>query len=351
VFDRDKQEDIELFLDTIKNYTSITLQEFILEEDAAQSPVVLGDTGKPLIGQYIASVYKDENTYAFLPDTGTEPARASQQNQLQGTEWVYFKIYCHPVASNELLCQVLSPLLTKLCQKKQVHSWFYVRYNDPDYHIRLRLQVDNVLSGTVVASVSRKLKPALSKRLIDKYNIDVYIRESERYSQKLIRDVENFFYRSSSLMLCHIRKSARHDNENDFSFDLDIIMLSQRAAFLSNLYESFYKEFDESKNLKKGLDKKYNELRQEMSSIYAGLALIKKSYGKLITLYFESTRIIADKIEKIRYPAAEKMMADLIHMHLNRLFVQNPRRSEMIVYYLLYKHYNALLFKGRSAAG
>jgi thiopeptide-type bacteriocin biosynthesis protein len=165
-------------------------------------------------------------------------------------------------------------------------------------------------------------------------------------------------------MLCHIRKSARQDNGNDLSFDLDIIMLSadelfnafkfdlgQRAAFLNNLYESFYKEFDESKNLKKSLDKKYNELRPEMNSIYANLLLIKKSYGKLITHYFESSKIIADKIEKIRYPAAEKMVADLIHMHLNRLFVQNPRRSEMIVYYLLYKHYNALHFKSRSAAG
>jgi thiopeptide-type bacteriocin biosynthesis protein len=245
-----------------------------------------------------------------------------------------------------------------------VHSWFYVRYKDPDYHIRLRLQVDNEHSGTVVAAISRKLKPALSKRLIDKYNIDVYVRESERYSLKLIRDVEYFFYRSSSLMLYHIKQSARQDSDSDFRFDLDIIMLSvdelfnafkldlpQRAAFLSIIYESFYKEFDESKNLKKGLDKKYNELRPEMNAIYSNLPLMKKTYGKLITHYFDSARIIADKIEKIRYPSVEKMMADLIHMHLNRLFVQNPRRSEMIIYYLLYKHYNALHFKAKSTAG
>jgi thiopeptide-type bacteriocin biosynthesis protein len=364
VFDRDKQEDIELFLDTIKNYTSITLQEFMLEEDATQSPIVLGDTGKPLIGQYIAALYQEENIYETLRDPGMEPGKVSQQNASQGTEWVYFKIYCHPVASNELLCQVLSPLLAKLCQKKQVNSWFYVRYKDPDYHIRLRLEVNNEHSGTVVAAISRKLKPALSKRLIDKYNIDVYVRESERYSQKLMRDVENFFFRSSNLMLYHIKKSAYHDNENDFSYDLDIIMLSadellnafkldlgQRAALLSNLYENFYKEFDESKNLKKSLDKKYNELRAEMNSIYANLLLMKKNYGKLITHFFESAKIIADKIEKTRNPSMEKMIADLVHMHLNRLFVQNPRRSEMIVYYLLYKHYNALLFKSRSAAG
>jgi hypothetical protein len=99
VFDRTKPEDIELLLDTIKNYTSITLQEFILEEDATQSPVVLGDTGKPLIGQYIASLYQEENIYEFLRDSGVDPVKVSQQNPLQGTEWVYFKIYCHPVAA------------------------------------------------------------------------------------------------------------------------------------------------------------------------------------------------------------------------------------------------------------
>lgn len=364
VFDRDRQDDIALFLDTVKNYTTITLQEFILEENSPQAPAIAGESGKPLIGQYIASLYKEESTYEFIEVRGEEQARLTQQNAMQGTGWVYFKIYCHPVASNELLCQVLSPLLSRLTQKKQIHSWFYVRYKDPDYHIRLRLQVDKELSDAVVAAISRRLKPALNKRLIEKYNIDVYIRETERYSLKLIRDVEYFFFRSSNLMLYHIRKSASHDNGHDFRFDLDIIMLSvdelfnafrlepqQRAAFLGNLYESFYREFDESKNLKKSLDKKYNELRPEMNSIYANLAVIRKNYGKLIRDYFNSSVIIAEKIEKGRFPAAEKMMADLIHMHLNRLFVQKPRQSEMIVYYILYKHYNALLFKNRSAAG
>jgi lantibiotic biosynthesis protein len=335
-----------------------------MEEPGEEVHVVMDGSGKPLIGQYIASMYQEENIYEFLRAPGSEPSVAGQQNQAQDSEWIYFKIYCHPVASNELLCQVLSPLLTTLCQNQQIRKWFYIRYNDPDYHIRLRLLADKELAGAVVAAVSRRLKPVLKKRLIDKYNIDVYIRETERYTQKLIRDVEYFFFRSSSLMLSHIRKSARSDMENDFRFDLDIILLSvdelfnafkldlaRRAAFLNTLYENFYSEFDETKNLKKSLDKKYNELRPELNTIYTSLPLIKKSYGKLIIFYSEAAVIIADKIRKLRTPSAEKMLADLIHMHLNRLFVQNPRRSEMIIYYLLFKHYNALLFKSRSAAG
>jgi len=34
-----------------------------------------------------------------------------------------------------------------------------------------------------------------------------------------------------------------------------------------------------------------------------------------------------------------KLVADLIHMHLNRLFNEKQRKQEFIIYYLLYKYY------------
>jgi hypothetical protein len=51
------------------------------------------------------------------------------------------------------------------------------------------------------------------------------------------------------------------------------------------------------------------------------------------------------KINEIQKPVAgftakrkTQLLADLIHMHLNRLFIDQQRNQELIVYYCLYKH-------------
>jgi len=363
VFDRDNRDDIELFLSTIKNYTRLTLQEFIMEEENEQENTSALQSGKPLIGQYVASLYQEENVYEFA-QTVIDKNQVGQPLIDQGAEWLYFKIYCHPVGSNELLCTVLLPLLNTLSQRGMISKWFFVRFKDPNYHIRLRLHVADEFLGAVIAMVCRKLKPSLYKRLIDKYNIDVYLREVERYSSRLINEVEYFFYRSSVLVLHHIKKNAGKDAATEDGKDLDIIMLSieellnafslslpEKVSFLNSLYEGFYREFDDSKNLKKSLDKKYSDLRATLNAAWDKQDVMRKEYKRINSQFADSCKKLADKIQKIKYPGAAKMLADIIHMHLNRLFVQNARRSEMIIYYLLYKHYNSLLFKGKLISG
>ncbi|MGZ4015926.1 MAG: lantibiotic dehydratase C-terminal domain-containing protein, partial [Mucilaginibacter sp.] len=39
----------------------------------------------------------------------------------------------------------------------------------------------------------------------------------------------------------------------------------------------------------------------------------------------------------------QRWLSDLIHMHLNRLFTDNARKQELVLYYLLLKHEKALL--------
>ncbi|HEU4555006.1 MAG TPA: lantibiotic dehydratase [Chitinophaga sp.] len=358
VFDKDRPEEVLLFLDAVKHSDNLTLTEFLLNEDGR--PDVTDSRGKPLIGQYTAALYLNETVYQFPASHKFKEAASGNRNFAPGTEWVYFKIYCHPILANELLCTILMPFLEWIYDRKIIDKWFYIRYNDPDHHIRLRLHSVNGPSDMLMALCSQQLRTLLDEQKIEKYHIDTYVRELERYAPATIEDVESFFFSSSLLTISYMDKSARDDTP--YSYNLDFIMLSmeeilnafgltlkQRISLFYNLYTGFYREFGEDKDLKKSLEKKYADLRQEMNRIYEDLDVLKSGLNMHCARLHEHCGIIAGKVGHEPPPVIEKLLGDMIHMHLNRLFVQNPRRQELIIYWLLYKHYNSMLYRSQLA--
>lgn len=361
VFDRKDKDDIHLFLDTIKNYENISLSEYII--DVSEATVKSGNESKPLICQYIAPLYLRENVYGISGNMAFDNKGANNRIFIPGTEWLYFKIYCHSSWSNELLYNILFPLVNNACRRNLINKWFYVRYNDPDYHIRLRVQTINNSTGNIISLFSNKMKGLLNEGIIERYYLDTYVRELERYTPVLIEDIETFFYCSSFLLLRYFRFSIKYGIEYSYSLDIithsvDIILnafglsIEERAILLQKLYSSLFKEFGEGKNLKKSLEKKYNDLRKEISDIYENTYLKERpQFRTLCKKLSNVSSQIARKVKKKKLLPVERILSDMLHMHLNRVFIQNPRKQEMIVYYLLYKHYNSLYYKGKSTAG
>lgn len=360
VFDRDNRDDILLFLDTIKNYESLVLTEYIIDTSGALHDAE--SRGKPVICQYVAPLYLKDTVYGISGNMVFDDNGSNNRFFMPGTEWLYFKIYCHPSWSNELLYDILYPVLNNAVNRKYIDKWFYVRYTDPDYHIRLRVHITNNSTGNIISLFSNKLKGLLNEGIIERYYVDTYIRELERYTPALMEDVETFFYHSSVLMLQYFRHARKTGTE--YSYNLDIIIQSTdaimnafgleveaKALLLQKLYTSMSKEFGDSKNLKKSLEKKYLELRQEMNIIYETIQQKGKTpFLQCRNKLQAATAVIARKVKKKKSITEEKILSDLLHMHLNRLFIQNPRKQEMIVYFLLCKLYNAVYYREKSVS-
>ncbi|MET8506888.1 thiopeptide-type bacteriocin biosynthesis protein [Streptomyces sp. NPDC004787] len=56
-----------------------------------------------------------------------------------GSPWLYAKLYCGPATADRVLEQVVRPLVDQALKTGAADSWFFVRYGDPDWHVRLRL--------------------------------------------------------------------------------------------------------------------------------------------------------------------------------------------------------------------
>src|SRR5690606_307453 len=98
-----------------------------------------------------------------------------------GDKWIYFKIYCAPQYASEVISRWIYPLMKRCSSRPGFGKWFFVRYYDPEPHLRLRIQADPVLLEAMPGLVNKALRPFLKNGLIRRLQLDTYAREIERY--------------------------------------------------------------------------------------------------------------------------------------------------------------------------
>lgn len=276
-----------------------------------------------------------------------------------GSEWVYFKIYSGYKITDVILLEYLKEKIAFLVSENIIKKWFFIRYNDPDSHIRIRFQVsktDDVFY--VIKELNLIFEDVLHKNFIWKVQNDIYLREIERYGSKTMEDSETLFYYDSEMILNYL--SLKNGFKNDktqllFSFlsidsFLDAFSLSpsEKLALLDDMQQGFKKEFNATKVLKSQLDKHYRELEKQISTTMND----DKSY-ELSPLY----EIIEQKSSKIK-PIVESIKENLeinlnsflsshIHMMINRQFTSRQREYETLIYDHLYRYYKTCNFKNR----
>ncbi|ELR73139.1 Lanthionine biosynthesis protein LanB [Fulvivirga imtechensis AK7] len=188
--------------------------------------------------------------------------------------------------------------------------------------------------------------------------IDSYERELERYGSLNINNSESLFTTDSTLIL-QILSNAEVKGDHLLqcailgvhllveSFDLS---LTEKNEFFSYLSYGFREEFSaNSTAAKKQLGEKYRNYRSMLWQVVPGppkdpfLKEILPLYQGWQNSMKESIRKIAGLKEKRQLEIDPyDLLASYIHMHLNRLFDNNQRLSEMVVYDLLNQHYRSL---------
>jgi thiopeptide-type bacteriocin biosynthesis protein len=137
-------------------------------------PLVLNIDSRP--------VRRDSPTATPRSMAGASAARASCRLKAPGSDWLYVKLYCAPSIEDDLLKGPIRQLTRWAYQSGIVDRWFFVRYADPDPHIRLRFQGAHAqLFESLHPKISRWAQSLMDSDLCLRFCVDTYEREIERY--------------------------------------------------------------------------------------------------------------------------------------------------------------------------
>lgn len=109
-------------------------------------------------------------------------------------DWLFYKIYTSKDNSLKILTLMIG-FFNELGNKDVLDKMFYIRYNLPSYHIRLRIKLIDSKKVTIFLDEFKKFIDHLSCQcLVQTIEMDTYFPEYERYGGVPVIDLaENFF--------------------------------------------------------------------------------------------------------------------------------------------------------------
>ncbi|WP_395298571.1 lantibiotic dehydratase [Kitasatospora hibisci] len=126
-----------------------------------------------------------------------------------GGEWVYLKVYANRTGQDRLLSLEV-PRLLAACEGR-FDRWFFIRYADPDAHLRIRLHgTPDDMRTHVMAAVHEWSDDLVAQRLIRGTVLEAYEPEYARYGGPgLMEAAEAFFHADSEIVLAQLQARAR----------------------------------------------------------------------------------------------------------------------------------------------
>lgn len=278
---------------------------------------------------------------------------STKRTYILGDEWLYYKIYCGARTSDVILTETIKPLTAQLLEQGLIDSWFFIRYGDPDFHIRIRFRLPDIQTiGTVILQINAAMQHYIEQRVVYKLQTDTYIRELERYGTNTIDASETLFFYDSAMLLDAI--ALIEDEELYFLFvvkAIDRLLNSfgyeqqQKLELVTRNSLAFKREFHADKGLNKQLDKKYRGLKSKLSSFLETTSM-QEDYTILDDLLDHKAKQSLGVVQKIIEAQQDKqlemplddLLSSYIHMLVNRAFRSKQRFYELVCYDFLVRY-------------
>ena len=266
-----------------------------------------------------------------------------------GDEWLYLKIYCGKSHANALLKTHVFEVAGELFQKNIIDKWFFIRYEDPEAHIRFRVKLSGrETSGKVFEILTEKFQKDISESKIWKMQIEPYQRELSRYGASNIETMETLFW-ADSIHVCRI--NDRLELNEDLLF-----LIAMRNMDLT--FKAFGFSIQECRNLSMNIR---DNLKEEFHVDLSHKRKLNDFYRERISTGFEELKIDneVNSLLKEKFDVYERNLQHLEgdektlwniyfglnHMHCNRLFSHRQRLYELICYDFLIHNYDETIYR------
>jgi thiopeptide-type bacteriocin biosynthesis protein len=283
---------------------------------------------------------------------------------------LYAKLYTGTAAADQLLRDVVKPLTEEVIESGAVESWFFVRYGDPDWHLRLRFKGSpERLHAEVLPALRSAAASLLEDGRVWRLQLDTYEREIERYGGLEGIDLaERLFHVDSEAVLEIIELLEPGDVGLDERWRLTLLGmdhvlenfgldLATKHAVVEAARSRFAKEFRVDEWIGPRLGERF---RLERSDLEVLLDLTEDADHPLaqgIEILQGRSRRWAPVIAELQACAQDGRLAmplnDLaathMHMHANRLLRAAQRAQELVIYDFLERLYASRLARASGA--
>ncbi|REA58202.1 hypothetical protein DSL64_21580 [Dyadobacter luteus] len=351
LIDSENEQSLALLAKVLKRSGEVRVTESLETPDEG----ILGEAGAYFSNEFVIPfLNKEDQRFKKQPRqtvAGSDNKIARYFNV--GSSWLYVKIYCAEKLSDTLISTVLKPFVIGLQADGSIDKWFFIRYRDPDPHLRIRFHSEKTdFWSAILAQLYKLIAPLIESGMVRSIHTDNYERELERFEPSIYERVESLFHCDSQAVTQALELTANNSElrwqgallGTDLllkSFDFD---MSSRENVIRAAHEQFSAELDKTGTVRIQMDQNYRAQKSEIIQI---LGEENTDFKMRIVAYFRSrdqqVKRTLKYLESSDQDQKMKLCSDLVHLSLNRWFDTLQRKQEFAVYHYLKKYYTSRL--------
>ncbi|HRG96598.1 MAG TPA: lantibiotic dehydratase [Polyangiaceae bacterium] len=312
-----------------------------------------------LVAESAEGRFVHELVVPFIQEAEARPSRpvvaateAPPRRFVPGSEWLYAKLYTGTASADAILKEVIAPLLASARSTSGLERWFFIRYGDPHWHLRVRFKG----APAALGPLREAAEVLLADGRLWKLGLDTYEREVERYGGPDGIELCEAIFEADSDAALGIVERLEADEGADARWRLALrgmhlllvdlgLDLRQRIELLRGARASFGAEHRVDVAFERALGKKFRSERAALEALLscpvgtdhpldAGFALLEERSERIAPIAAElrarEGRLTAN---------IPQLASSLLHMHANRLVRSDARAHELVFYDFLLRLY------------
>jgi lantibiotic biosynthesis protein len=287
---------------------------------------------------------------------------------LPGSEWLYLKVYTGSTTADPVLRTHLAPVIAAAMQQGLARRWFFIRYGDPDWHVRVRFHGDPAtLTGQLLPMLHGALARATDAGLVWQVALGTYEREVERYGgAEAIELAESLFHSDSECVLAMI-EALQGDAGAAAMWRLALrsvdrllddlgLSLADKLAYATRARDGYGREFGMNTALQRSLGERFRMHAKEIAALLAepdhapghvhAAQLARLAARSAANRPLAAQLRALDSAGRLRQPITD-LAHSFVHMNVNRMMRSHQRLQELVLCDLLRRHYDGLIARAK----
>jgi thiopeptide-type bacteriocin biosynthesis protein len=287
-----------------------------------------------------------------------------------GSEWLYAKLYCGNAMADPLLREAIGPLSRRLLDGGACDRWFFIRYSDPEPHLRVRFHgAPQRLVAEALPALREQVEPLLADGRVWKLQLDVYEREFERYGGPAgVLVAEEVFQADSEAVLALVAMTEG-DEGSEWRWRLALLGLDElladfgydageRLRFVTWRRDVMAAEMRLEKPTHIQLGERFRARRRDLEGLlFDGRAETDERLAEVRRVLRTRSGCLAPAAQRLRSLEEQDRLevttpalaASFTHMHVNRLLRSEQKTQELVLYDFLARLYASQAARARSA--
>ncbi|GHO77667.1 hypothetical protein KSD_54380 [Ktedonobacter sp. SOSP1-85] len=271
-----------------------------------------------------------------------------QRLKAPGSEWLFVKLYVGLNLQEDLIAGPLRSFAHDALKEGLAQDWFFIRYSDPDPHIRLRFSGDpRILRERLLPLVCQWSSSLMMRGTCLRFAFDTYDREIERYGGLSgIGLAERLFgadSRAAADLVALLSQAHTLELEKDLLAALSVDDLLASLGASGPMRLKWYRQrVKERKQVGKTYRQKRVSLRSLLNDPASFLATLAGGREVLLVLGKRREEVlpVAEQLAALHAQEAlsqsfTSLYSSYVHMHCNRLLGLNRLAEEEVIGLLL----------------